>query len=89
MDFLRTVSMALPIDGWLMLLAFHFPSLYSRIALGSSGSLRIIAVSSAVGEFGMFLVDQGKNTKNSEHLSWLKLVHVTPRRSISSSSSLL
>jgi succinyl-CoA synthetase beta subunit len=67
MDFLRTVLMALPIDGWLMLLAFHFPSLYLRIALGSSGSLCVTAVSSAVGEPGIFLVEQSKNTKISEH----------------------
>jgi hypothetical protein len=65
-DFLRT--MALPLDGWSMLLAFRFPCLYLMIALGSSGSLRIIVDSSIVGESGMFLVDQGKNTKNSKHL---------------------
>jgi hypothetical protein len=63
--FLRTVQIgiATTLDGWVMLLAFHFPSLYLRIALGSSGRLHIIDVSSAMAGSGMLLVGQGKKYK--------------------------
>jgi hypothetical protein len=69
-DFLRTVrfGIATTLDGWVMLLAFHFPSLYLRIALGSSGSLLIIEVSFAMAESGMFLVDQGKKIQKVKNI---------------------
>ena len=65
-DSLRT--MALPIDGLVGASRFSFSMFVLRIALGSLLSLRFIVDSSFVAESGMFLVDQGKNTKNSEQL---------------------